>query len=447
MYMKSYTLQPREIQLNDEYEVIIAGGGPAGCAAAIASARRGAKTLLIEATGCLGGMGTMGLVPAWCPFSDKEKIIYKGIAEEIFKASNAGLDHIKPTDMDWVPIDPEHLKQVYDEKVTEAGAHVLFNTMLSAVEAENGEVKTIIVSNKAGLTAYRAKVYIDCTGDGDLAVWAGAEVMPMEDEGGYQPATHCFELSNVDNYAYQYGERLHAGNPNSPVHAIVASGKYAIPDTHMCNNLVYPGTVGFNAGHLWHVDNTDPENVSDALLKGRKMAHEMLRALKEYHPEAFANARVSHTAPMMGIRETRRILGDYVLTVDDYLARRTFEDEICRNCYYIDVHHTAEEAKLINAGLLPLESRARRYGPGESHGLPYRCLTPKGLKNVLIAGRSISTEREVQGSTRVMPVCLCMGEAAGKAAAIAKDAANVDVHAIDVNLLRSQILEDNGYIL
>ena len=125
--MKSYTLQPRQIQLNDEYEVIVAGGGPAGCAAAIASARRGAKTLLIEATGCLGGMGTMGLVPAWCPFSDKEKIIYKGIAEEIFKASNAGLDHVKPTDMDWVPIDPEHLKQVYDEKVTGSGAHVLFN--------------------------------------------------------------------------------------------------------------------------------------------------------------------------------------------------------------------------------------------------------------------------------------------------------------------------------
>ncbi len=445
--MKSYTLQPRDIQLNDEYEVIVAGGGPAGCAAAIASARRGAKTLLIEATGCLGGMGTMGLVPAWCPFSDKEKIIYKGIAEEIFKASNAGLDHVKPTDMDWVPIDPEHLKQVYDEKVTGSGAHVLFNTMLSAVEAEDGEVKTIIVSNKSGLTAYRAKVYIDCTGDGDLAVWAGAEVMPLEDDGGYQPATHCFELTNVDNYGYLNGVRLHPGNTDSPIYKIVASGEYDIPDTHMCNNLVYPGTVGFNAGHMWNVDNTDPESVSGALIKGRQMAHNMLRALKDHHPTAFANARVSHTAPLMGIRETRRILGDYVLTVDDYLARRTFEDEICRNCYYIDVHHRADEAALINSGKWDHEARDRRYGPGESHGLPYRCLTPKGLKNVLVAGRSISTERMVQGSTRVMPVCLAMGEAAGKAAAIAKGAANVDVHAIDVQLLRSQILEDNGYIL
>lgn len=445
--MKSYTLKPRQIKLNDEYDVIVAGGGPAGCAAAIAAARRGAKTLLIEATGCLGGMGTVGLVPAWCPFSDKEKIIYKGIAEEIFKASNASVDHVKETDMDWVPIDPEHLKRVYDDKVTGAGAHVLFNTMLSAVEAEDGEVNTIIVSNKAGLSAYRAKVYIDCTGDADLAAWAGAEVLPMVDKGGYQPATHCFELSNVDTYGYQNGERLHPGNPTSPIHGIIASGEYDIPDNHLCNNLVYPGTVGFNAGHLWHVDNTDPENISEALIKGRKMAYEFLRALKDHQPNAFANARVSHTAPLMGIRETRRILGDYVLTTEDYLARRTFEDEICRNCYYIDVHHTVEEAALINVGKLDLDARNRRYGKGESHGIPYRCLTPKGLKNVLVAGRSISTVREVQGSTRVMPVCLCMGEAAGKAAGIAKDAASVDVHTVDVQLLRSQILEDGGYIL
>ncbi len=445
--MATYTLKPREIQLNDEYEVVVAGGGPAGCAAAIAAARRGAKTLLIEATGCLGGMGTMGLVPAWCPFSDKEKIIYKGIAEEIFKASNAGLDHVKPTDMDWVPIDPEHLKKVYDEKVTEAGVHVLFNTMLSAVEAENGEVTTLILSSKSGLTACRAKVYIDCTGDADLATWAGAEVFPMEDDGGYQPATHCFELSNVDNYGYLHGVHLHPNNPNSPIYDIVASGEYDIPDTHMCNNLVYPGTVGFNAGHMWNVDNTDPESISTALIKGRQMAHNMLRALRQYHPAAFANARVSHTAPLMGIRETRRIVGDYVLTVEDYLARRTFEDEICRNCYYIDVHHTADEAKLINSGKWDHEARDRRYGKGESHGLPYRCLTPRGLKNVLVAGRSISTERMVQGSTRVMPVCLAMGEAAGKAAVLAKDAAVVDVHAIDVQELRRQILEDGGYIL
>ncbi|MDD4690159.1 MAG: FAD-dependent oxidoreductase, partial [Eubacteriales bacterium] len=126
--MKTYTLRPQEIKLNDSYDVIVAGGGPAGCSAAIAAARKGAKTLIIEATGCLGGMSTMGLVPTWCPFSDKEQVIYKGIAQEIFNASNAGVDHVKPGDVDWVAIDPEHLKLVYDKLVTEAGADILFNT-------------------------------------------------------------------------------------------------------------------------------------------------------------------------------------------------------------------------------------------------------------------------------------------------------------------------------
>lgn len=444
--MKSYTLKPKEIPFNDEYDVIVAGGGPAGCASAISAARKGAKTLLIEATGCLGGMGTMGLIPAWCPFSDKEQIIYKGIAEEVFHASNAGVDHVKEGDVDWVPIDPEHLKIVYDDMVTKAGADILFNTLLSAVEAEDGEVKTIIVSNKSGLTAYRAKVYIDCTGDADLAAWAGAEIIPVEDEGGYQPASHCFEVSNVDLYGYHAGEWLHPNNPKSPIHKIVASGKYDIPDTHLCNNEVSPGTIGFNAGHIWGVDNTDPKSVTNALMRGRKLAHEIHRALVDYQPQTFAASKVSLTAPLMGIRESRRILGDYVLVTEDYMERRTFEDEICRNCYYIDVHHSAEEAKLINEGKLDLSSRARRYGKGESHGVPYRCLTPKGLKNVLVAGRSISTDRAVQGSTRVMPVCLCMGEAAGKAAVIAIKSGNIDVHNIDVQLLRRQIKEDGGYI-
>jgi len=444
--MKSYTLKPWEIKYNDEYEVIVAGGGPAGCAAAIASARKGAKTLLIEATGCLGGMSTMGLVPAWCPFSDKEQIVYRGIAEEIFRASNAGVDHVKEEDVDWVAIEPEHLKLVYDKFVTESGADVLFNTQLSAVEAEDGEVKTIIVSNKAGLTAYSAKVYIDCTGDADLAAWAGAEIIPVDDEHGYQPATHCFEVSNIDLYGYKSGPWLHPHNKQSPIHEIVASGKYDIPDTHLCNNEVAPGIIGFNAGHLWDVDNTDPHSVSKALIKGRKLAHEIHRALVDYQPKTFGSSKVSLTAPLMGIRESRRILGDYVLVTEDYIERKTFEDEICRNCYYIDVHGSKKESKLIKEGKFDVEARSRRYGPGETHGVPYRCLTPKGLKNVLVAGRSISTDRALQGSTRVMPVCLCMGEAAGKAAVIAKDASVIDVHNIDVQLLRQQIIEDGGYI-
>ena len=144
--MKTFTLTQREVLLDDSWDVIVVGGGPAGCTAAAAAAREGARTLLIEATGCLGGMGTAGLVPAWCPFSDKEKIIYRGLAEKVLDACKQGMPHVKADALDWVPIDPERLKRIYDDLVLEAGAKVLFNTSLCAVETDGqGSVSAIIV--------------------------------------------------------------------------------------------------------------------------------------------------------------------------------------------------------------------------------------------------------------------------------------------------------------
>src|SRR5690606_36398277 len=142
------------------------------------------------------------------------------------------------------------------------------------------------------------------------------------------------------------------------------------------------------------------------------------------------NAYLVLTGSLMGVRETRRVTGDYVLTMEDYMHRRSFEDEICRNSYYIDVHKKVEEtAKTFEQVRERVEKNTFRYGPGESHGIPYRCLTPQGLKNVLVAGRCISTEQIVQGSVRVMPTCLAMGEGAGVAAALAADTGSPDVHA------------------
>ncbi|MEI8133077.1 MAG: FAD-dependent oxidoreductase, partial [Leptolinea sp.] len=149
---------------------------------------------------------------------------------------------------------------------------------------------------------------------------------------------------------------------------------------------------------------------------------------------------------LMGIRETRRVLGDYLLTFEDYQARRSFPDEICRNSYPIDVHHPKEKIAANLAGDPEFSGMTHHYGPGESHGIPYRCLTPKGLRNVLIAGRSISTDRITQGSTRVMPTCLAMGEAAGIAAAHAAATPGHDVHAVDTDRLRARLIEMGGYL-
>lgn len=442
--MGSYRMDS-EIPLQDSWDVIVVGGGPAGCTAAAAAAREGARTLLVEATSSLGGMGTSGLVPAWCPFSDLEQIIYRGLAVKVFESLKAQMPHVRKDAMDWVPIDPEKLKVIYDDLVREPGAVVQFMTQLGAVDTDdNGKVTALITASKNGLQALQAKVYIDCTGDADVAAWAGAEYLKGDTQTGeLMPATHCFTLGNVDEYAYLNGPLLHSNNKTSPIYDILQSGRYPlIPDAHICNNMIAPRTVGFNAGHLWEVDNTDAGSVSEALMQGRKLAAAYRDALAEFIPASFGSSYVANTGSLMGVRETRRITGDYVLSVEDYVARRSFADEICRNSYFIDIHGTEKEEK--QAGGKP--EVIKRYGPGESHGIPYRCLTPRSLKNVLVAGRSISCVREVQGSVRVMPVCLAMGEAAGIAAAMASAQTAPDVHAVDIAALRRRLREEGAYL-
>jgi len=444
----NYQLAPREIPLHDGFDVIVVGGGPAGITAAVSSAREGKKTLLIEATGALGGMSTMGMVPAWCPFSDKEKIIYRGLAERIFKEGKAATPHVPDEMLDWVPISSEALKVIYDRICTEFGVKVLFNTVLSDVDAENGSINAIIVSNKAGLSAYKAKIYIDCTGDADLSFFAGAETVKGdgEDSTALQPATHCFSIGNVDPAAYKSGPWLHSSNKESPVHKVVADDEFpSVTDPHLCSCVTLgSGTVGFNAGHVNGLDGTDPDALSDALMLGREKAHELLAGLKKYHPlGAFDNAYVQTTASLMGIRETRRVVCDYKLNRDDYMARRSFPDEIARNCYYIDLHMTPEQKAAAGGNVG--EKRAARYGKGESHGIPYRCLTPVGFDNLLVAGRIVWCDRDLLASVRVMPNCLTTGEAAGLAASMAIDA-GVSVHEINTDTLRETLRGYGAYM-
>lgn len=424
----------RQVEVDSTWDVIVVGGGPAGCTAAIAAAREGARTLLVEATGQLGGLGTAGMVPTWSPFSDGERIIYRGLAEKIFKESKKGVPHVRKDMLNWVPINAEYLMTVYDRMVTESGARVLFFSKICAVDKSSADtVDTVLVANKSGLVALRAKVFVDATGDGDLAAWAGASYKRGYDsDGTNQLSSLCFSVDNIDTYDFIAKPQLSTNGPKtSPLFQAAESGRYPLVDAYANVVLVGPGLLQFNAGHM-DVDTTDPWALSDAMMLGRRKAAAYLEALRDLRPSTFGNGHLVKTAPMLGVRDSRRITGDYVLTGDDWRARRTFADEIGRNCYYIDIHGSTKPPQ--------------RYGRGESHGIPYRCLTPRGLRNVLTAGRCISADGEVYGSTRIMPCCLVTGEAAGMAAKLAIDGAGGDVHRVDVELLRRRLTEEGQYL-
>ncbi len=459
-FAKTYGLPVRRVPLEDSWDVIVVGGGPAGCAAAIAAARQGAKTLLIEREGALGGMGTLGLVPWFCGYADGEKVIAQGIAERVRQEL---CTHGKQG-ANWAPaIDPEFLKRLYDRLVVDAGGQVLFHSHLCAVETKvDGEVDTLLVANKAGLSAYRAKVYVDATGDGDLAVWAGASFEKGDGQGSLQPATMCFMLGNVEPYACWHDPQrpagdppsLHFFDPDSPVHKALASERYPfIIDQHSCSRQIGPKAYSYNFGHIYDVDNTDPASVSAGLIRGRAQAAQYRDAFAEFHP-AFGDAHLAATGGLLGVRETRRIVGDYVLTIEDYLARRSFADEIARNAYNVDVHgrkgsmsaFLAQHKDDPEAVRRKFDEEVRQLDKGESYGIPYRCLTPRNLRNVLVAGRCISTDRPINGSVRIMACCLTTGEAAGTAAALAASSAQPDVHAVDVARVRESLVAQGAYL-
>ncbi len=413
-----------------ETEVLVAGGGPAGCMAAVAAARDGAKVTLLESGTCLGGMATAGMVSKWAPFTDKEKVIYKGLPIELMERYKkaAGIPEEK---WDWVTIDPEILKIVYDELLEEAGVKVLFGTQVVDAVTENGVIRCVVAANKAGLTPYKAKIYIDCTGDGDLAARAGARIEMSDENGNIQPASLCFMIANA-----RYTPVSLSSNPKEGLWATVrAEGKFPLTCKHFIPAFLTEdhSVILANAGHLADVDSTDPEALSDAYRLGRKTAHAYLAALKHYLPEEFKDARIVATAPEMGTRESRRVMGDYVFTVEDYLARRSFEDEIGRNCYWIDCH-----AKKGTVNPVKIPEEQKHYAPGESHGIPWRCLVPKGLENLLVAGRCLSVERMALATLRVMPNCLATGEAAGHGAAIAA-AEGLSVHAVPASRVQEKI--------
>lgn len=441
--------------MKKHYDLIVAGGGPAGVAAAVAAARGGADTLLVEHTGCLGGMGTSGLVAAWCPLTDGKRLIHGGICAEIVRRTTAQLACLESEEIPHghIPFDPEFLKLVLDELVLESGVQVLFHSIIAGAESDGRLVKQVTVASKAGIQQLEAECFIDATGDGDLAGFAGAEFIPPQPDEEIMPGSLCFVLSNLDDYSYTHVTRgTFGGNPASPIWKIMADPRYRdIESMHLTSNLTGPSTAAFNAGHLYF-DATDPESVSQAMIRGRRLAHRLTEALRDCGGAAFAGAHLVQTASLAGVRESRRIRGRYELTLADYRARREFPDSIGRNCYYVDIHQGKGKQQQCRtyegwqAYMREMPNADWNCGPGESHGIPFGILQPEKLDNLLVAGRCVCCDKAVFGSLRVMPNALTTGEAAGTAAALMIRRGIMDSGKIDRQELRT-ILVQNGAIL
>ncbi len=421
----------QQIPENDAYRLIVAGGGPAGCAAAIAAARAGVRTLLIERSSCLGGMASGGRVPHWHGTSSGGGFYTaRGIAERIIRKMQAQLKVSVDLPMGWA-IDAEDMKRIFDGELRESGADVLLETALVAAEADgNGRVERIIAANKKGLCAYRAPLYLDCTGDADLIAFAGGAFEMGDEDGGVQAATLCFLLTGIEGLPFDFHTRIR------------------LPQEHLTYSWVAPGTYCINGGHIYMDDPLDPAERSRALAQGRAFAHHITEQLREVYPAVACEVRLAATAEQLGVRESRRIAGLYKLTDEDYFARRSFPDEVARNCSNLDCHTTPKEKAILEAGgTLPHKNEEFVFAPGESHGIPYRCLLHRDLRNAAVAGRSLCADRRMMGSCRMMSVCMSMGEAMGLAAFLADGMPQPDFHAVDTDALRALLKENGAYLL
>ncbi len=397
----------RNIPIRYDVDVFVAGGGPAGVAAAIAAARQGAKVFLAEEQACLGGLGTAGMVPAFMCFGDGINFCAAALGEEILKRlwSYGPEEYGKSQSR---AIRAELLKRVYEDMMKEAGADFTLHTKLIAVESDGKNIQYCVLAAKSGVYAVRAKVYIDGTGDADLAYWAGVPCDKGDEEGRMMPGTLTSLWSNI------HWEEVN-GLDNRSLDQAFADNVFVEPDRHLSGMWKIGADVGGgNIGHVFGVDGTDERSLTDGLVYTRKLYDQYQLYYRKYL-DGYRDMELVATGSMLGIRETRRIRGEYQLVHNDFLARRTFEDEIGRYCYPVDIHASDNSQKSFEK--FHKEHYDDRYQQGENYGVPYRILVPLEIDNLLVAGRCVCTDRPMQSSLRVMPGCYITGQAAGVAAA------------------------------
>ena len=413
----------RSIPIGDTYDLVVAGGGPAGAAAAICASRLGAKVLLVEAMGCLGGMSTSGYVCAFDPMANGEQMLVGGFMKEIvetlytrgFMSPGINPNAWRKNYHAWSPFQPEGLKIVFDEKAMEAGVHVLFFTKVIEADVSGKVVSGVVISNVEGLKYIKAKMFIDATGDAILADVCGVKYREAgRDTEQIMPATLASLFAGMD----WSKSALHTQSPKGVelIEKEFAAGNFFQCDRHLVGISKIGKTVGYlNGGHIFNQNAVKVESLTQGMMTGRKIVQECQAFFRKYS-ENCENMELVSTAPVMGVRESRRIMGEYELSINDIMSKRQFPDQIGVFNKFVDIH-PYDCTKEAYDRFLEEKDRTGRLGKGEMFGIPYSILVPKGgWKNLWVAGRCSSSDVMAHGSIRVQPSCSMMGQAAGTAA-------------------------------
>lgn len=441
----------RNIPVEDGYDLVVAGGGPAGCAAAVCAARLGVKVLLIEATGCLGGMGTSGLVTAFDPMADGVRNLAGGFIREVVETLY-DRGYLKPgIDPDtwrknyhqWTPFHPEGLKIVLDELASQSGVEVRFFTRVIDVEFDAADkiVRGVIINNVEGSKYIKARTFIDCTGDAALTAMTGAPCREAgRDTENIMPCTLASLHAGID---WENEDQTPHDDRWIIIEKAYADGVLSQCDRHLSGMSRIGHTLGYlNGGHVFGLNALKCADLSSGMMFGRKLAQEYLALYRKYL-KGYDNMELVTTASLMGVRETRRIVGEYELCFDDYINRRSFPDQIGVFNKFVDIH--AYDCSKEQYENFVSSKNKERLGMGEYFGMPYGILVPKGWKNLWVAGRCASADIRVQGSIRVMPACAMMGQAAGTAAVQSIKTGQIACE-LDTEMLVETLLENGAFL-
>ncbi len=409
------------------YDVVVCGGGPAGCAAALSARRAGRSVLLLEQTGQLGGVATTGGVCFYLGYRTSTAKWVGGIFEEIVQElldSGGAIDPLtlsfstKYQPFGWfrgldngIPFEPSAGVMLFDRKMRDAGVHVLFYTAFVDAIIDNGHLTHMILHNKSGLQAVSTRAVIDATGDADVAARSGCPVcIGREEDGLMTPASVTFCMDRVDRETLS--EHIHTTDEprfRKLIASLRAQGKWPFSyDIFIAIQLFDADVFLINTTRLCGVDGTDGASISQGTMDGREEVRQLVDLMRDYFP-GFAQSRLRWVSPGIGIRETRRIIGTFRLTVDDLVQAIDFPDTIGFSVYSWDLPDPKRPS------YQPMHE-AQPQMPRPQTAIPYRIMLPQTVSNLICPGRAVSVERDVLGPLRVMAPCFAMGEAAGLAA-------------------------------